>query len=179
MPLSAFTFPFPETRFFKAGSLVYKFKIRGGSSYSGEEVIGDNRFKKELEEIIRTVLGNLDSLQPFSSPHFTVFPCILHSAFNPSFIIPCFFYPPDKKPLEEESQVICNQRDIVFPFEIFLFLEKNMKKGKSAEENWRSLEEAVLEPCSKRCKTDSPLDEAILKDLSNDFEAERRILSSE
>uniref|UniRef100_A0A3B5AQW2 Uncharacterized protein n=1 Tax=Stegastes partitus TaxID=144197 RepID=A0A3B5AQW2_9TELE len=33
MPLQAFCFPFPETRFFKAGSFIYKFKIRGGNSY--------------------------------------------------------------------------------------------------------------------------------------------------
>uniref|UniRef100_A0A8C5DXJ6 Uncharacterized protein n=1 Tax=Gouania willdenowi TaxID=441366 RepID=A0A8C5DXJ6_GOUWI len=30
-----------------------------------------------LQEIIRSVMGNLDNLQPFSSTHYNVFPCIL------------------------------------------------------------------------------------------------------
>lgn len=30
-----------------------------------------------LQEVIRVVLGNLDDLHPFSTDHFTVFPCIL------------------------------------------------------------------------------------------------------
>lgn len=34
-----------------------------------------------FQEIIRTVLGNLDTLQPFFSTHFNVFPCILHNDF--------------------------------------------------------------------------------------------------
>uniref|UniRef100_A0A3Q3LFD2 Uncharacterized protein n=1 Tax=Mastacembelus armatus TaxID=205130 RepID=A0A3Q3LFD2_9TELE len=38
MPLQAFSFPFPETRFFRAGSLIYKFKIRGGSSYRQDKI---------------------------------------------------------------------------------------------------------------------------------------------
>uniref|UniRef100_A0A3B4H3J3 Uncharacterized protein n=2 Tax=Haplochromini TaxID=319058 RepID=A0A3B4H3J3_9CICH len=70
MPLQAFSFPLPETRFFKAGSFIYKFTIRGGSSYRQGSVIHS--------EIIRTVLGNLDDLQPFSSTHYIIFPCILH-----------------------------------------------------------------------------------------------------
>lgn len=36
-----------------------------------------------FQDIIRTVLGNLDSLQPFSSAHFNVFPCILYSSAAP------------------------------------------------------------------------------------------------
>lgn len=39
MPLQAFSFPLPETRFFKAGSFIYKFTIRGGSSYRQGSVI--------------------------------------------------------------------------------------------------------------------------------------------
>lgn len=39
-----------------------------------------------FKEIIRTVLSNLDSLQPFSSTHFNVFPCILYSEFVNLFI---------------------------------------------------------------------------------------------
>lgn len=30
-----------------------------------------------LQEVIRVILGNLDDLHPFSTDHFTVFPCIL------------------------------------------------------------------------------------------------------
>lgn len=33
MPLQTFSFPLPETRFIKAGNFIYKFKLRGGSSY--------------------------------------------------------------------------------------------------------------------------------------------------
>lgn len=39
-----------------------------------------------FKEIIRTVLSSLDSLQPFSSTHFNVFPCILYSEFVSLFI---------------------------------------------------------------------------------------------
>ncbi|XP_068612234.1 membrane-anchored junction protein [Brachionichthys hirsutus] len=82
MPLQAFSFPVPETRFFKAGSFIYKFQLRGDNAYdlhvtSGEEVLRGNRLNQELEDIIRTVLGNLDNLQPFTSARFNVFPCIL------------------------------------------------------------------------------------------------------
>ncbi|XP_058481917.1 uncharacterized protein LOC131457113 isoform X2 [Solea solea] len=68
MTLQSFSFPVAETRFLRAGSFIYKFKIRRGGSFSGEEV------NQELEDIIRTVIGNLDTLQPFSSEHFNVFP---------------------------------------------------------------------------------------------------------
>ncbi|XP_034532610.1 membrane-anchored junction protein isoform X2 [Notolabrus celidotus] len=159
--LSAFSFPFPETRFFKAGSLIYKFKIRGGSSYSGEEVMEGNCFNQELEEIVRTVLGNLDSLQPFSSSHFNVFPY--------------------KKLWEGGSQAVCKQSGDnlrAYPSIIFLYLEKNMEKGTTAEEKLSSDEDAVSEPQTKRYKTDSPLEEAILKDLIHEFENERKICST-
>uniref|UniRef100_A0A3B3YFS5 Uncharacterized protein n=1 Tax=Poecilia mexicana TaxID=48701 RepID=A0A3B3YFS5_9TELE len=33
MALRPFSFPSPETRFFTADSLIYKFKIRGGNSF--------------------------------------------------------------------------------------------------------------------------------------------------
>ncbi|XP_026154353.1 membrane-anchored junction protein [Mastacembelus armatus] len=162
MPLQAFSFPFPETRFFRAGSLIYKFKIRGGSSYSGEETIEVNCFDQELEDIIRTVLGNLDSLQPFSSTNFNVFPY--------------------KKHWEGVSKVMCKHSEKklrAYPFILFLYLEKNTQNGKKAEEKLNPEKELsqhfyVSEPQSKRCKTDSPLEGAILKDLIKDMAAESK-----
>ncbi|XP_065806919.1 membrane-anchored junction protein isoform X2 [Labrus bergylta] len=161
MPLSAFSFPLPETRFIKAGSLIYKFTIRGGSSYSGEEVIRRHCLNEELEDIVRTVLGNLDSLGPFSSTHFNVFPY--------------------KKPWEGVSKVMCTQCDgnlKAYPLNLLVYLEKNTGNGKSAGEKL-SLKEAeqspfVSEPLTKRSRRDSPLEEAILKDLTIDLEAESR-----
>ncbi|XP_073330690.1 uncharacterized protein [Pagrus major] len=159
MTLQAFSFPLPETRFIKAGSFIYKFKIRGGSSYSGEEDMGGNCFSQELEEIIRTVLGNLDSLQPFSSTHFNVFP--------------------HKKKWEGVSNVMCKhyERKLrVYPFILILYLEKNTQNGKQAEERFSLREVAqqipsASEPQSKRRKRDSTLEDAILKELMKDLEA--------
>ncbi|XP_068163957.1 membrane-anchored junction protein isoform X2 [Antennarius striatus] len=132
MPLQAFSFPVPETRFFKAGCFIYKFQIRGGSSYSGEEVLRGNGLNLELEEIIRTVLGNLDNLQPFTSNHFNIFPCILIHQF--------------------------------------------LHSGKHERWSWEkevSPEISVSEPPIKRNRSCSPLEEAILKDLINDLDAEQ------
>ncbi|XP_078147842.1 uncharacterized protein majin [Centroberyx gerrardi] len=154
MSLQAFSFPLPETRFFKAGSFVYKFKIRGGSSYSGEEVIGENYINQELEDIIRTVLANLDSLQPFSSAHFNVFPY--------------------KKPWERVSKLMFKHGEeklAAYPFIITLYMENNTQTGKQAENNLTSEKEAPRhfpsssEPLPKRSKRDSPLEEAIIKEL--------------
>ncbi|KAK9524614.1 hypothetical protein VZT92_016992 [Zoarces viviparus] len=166
MPLQAFSFPFPETRFFKAGSFIYKFKIRGGSSFRGEEVMGENYFHQELEDIVRTVLGNLDSLQPFSSVHFSVFPY--------------------KKAWEGASEVMCTQgerRLRAYPFTLILYLEKNTRKegAKQAAEKLSPQKDvaqrfpSVSEPQSKRRRRDSPLEEAILKDLHSDMEAESSV----
>ncbi|XP_068569989.1 membrane-anchored junction protein isoform X3 [Cebidichthys violaceus] len=168
MPLQAFSFPFTETRLFKAGSLIYKFRIGGGSSFRGEEVMGENCFHQELEDIIRTVLGNLDSLQPFSSAHFSVFPY--------------------KKPWEGASEVMCTQgerRLRAYPFSLILHLEKSTQK-EGAEGAKRAAEKlspkdvaqqspSVSEPQSKRRRRDSPLEEAILKDLHEDMEAESSV----
>ncbi|XP_069848374.1 membrane-anchored junction protein-like isoform X1 [Dipodomys merriami] len=74
MTLKPFTYPFPETRFFHAGSNVYKFKIRYGNSIRGEEIEKKEVIIQELEDSIRAVLGNLDNLQPFVTEHFIVFP---------------------------------------------------------------------------------------------------------
>ncbi|XP_039996903.1 membrane-anchored junction protein isoform X2 [Xiphias gladius] len=164
MTLQSFSFPFPETRFFRAGRFIYKFKIRGGSSYSGEEVMGGNYFNQELEDIVRAVLGNLDSLQPFSSTHFNIFPY--------------------KKRWEGLSKVMCKHGEKklrAYPFILILYLEKNTQNGKQAEEKLSPEKEivqhfpSVSEPQSKRCKRDSPLEEAILKDLIKDLEAESKV----
>ncbi|XP_048217392.1 membrane-anchored junction protein [Perognathus longimembris pacificus] len=74
MTLKPFTYPFPETRFFHAGSNVYKFKIRYGNSIRGEEIENKEVIIQELEDSIRAVLGNVDDLQPFVTEHFVVFP---------------------------------------------------------------------------------------------------------
>ncbi|XP_013770089.1 uncharacterized protein C11orf85 homolog isoform X2 [Pundamilia nyererei] len=153
MPLQAFSFPLPETRFFKAGSFIYKFTIRGGSSYSQQDVMGEVAFNQELEEIIRTVLGNLDDLQPFSSTHYIIFP------------------------YKKQWESVCKHDEMnlsVYPFTLILYLEKNMQNGsQSVEENdVRQHIPSIPEPQLKR---DSPLEEAILKDLINDTEAENRV----
>ncbi|XP_039868241.1 uncharacterized protein LOC120721770 isoform X2 [Simochromis diagramma] len=166
MPLQAFSFPLPETRFFKAGSFIYKFTIRGGSSYSQQDVMGEVAFNQELEEIIRTVLGNLDDLQPFSSTHYIIFP------------------------YKKQWESVCKHDEMnlsVYPFTLILYLEKNMQNARCKQRHGRilyrgsqSVEEndvrqyipSIPEPQLKR---DSPLEEAILKDLINDTEAENRV----
>ncbi|XP_056657370.1 membrane-anchored junction protein [Monodelphis domestica] len=74
MSLKDFTYPVPETRFLHAGTNVYKFKIRYGSSIRGEEIADKKVVSLELEDSIRAVLGNLDHLQPFTTEHFIIFP---------------------------------------------------------------------------------------------------------
>ncbi|XP_027636460.1 membrane-anchored junction protein isoform X1 [Falco cherrug] len=74
MSLKPFTYPLPETRFLHAGRLVYKFKIRYGNFSSAPDLDNTESAVKELEEVIRVILGNLDDLHPFSTDHFTVFP---------------------------------------------------------------------------------------------------------
>ncbi|XP_029112991.1 uncharacterized protein majin isoform X2 [Scleropages formosus] len=76
MPLRVFSYPLPETRFFQAGSRVFKFKIRNGSNARGCEIT-DEQVSQEIEDAIRVVLANLDCLQPFATKHFSVFPCML------------------------------------------------------------------------------------------------------
>ncbi|XP_060951814.1 membrane-anchored junction protein [Limanda limanda] len=167
MTLETFSFPIPETRFFRADGIIFKFKIRTGSSFSvyfsGEEVMEGNGFHQELEDIIRTVIGNLGNLQPFSSTHFNVFPY--------------------KKRWEGLSKVICkhDERNLsAYPFILIVYLEKNTQNGTHAEkrlspEKEREHHFSVSKPPSKRTKTDSPLEEAILQDLVNELEAESRI----
>ncbi|XP_017327175.1 membrane-anchored junction protein [Ictalurus punctatus] len=75
MPIQAFSFPIPETRFFQVGQHVYKFKIRRGSKISREEEILDSEFvNEELENAVRVVLVSLDNLHPFATQHFNIFP---------------------------------------------------------------------------------------------------------
>ncbi|KAF4089189.1 hypothetical protein AMELA_G00064020 [Ameiurus melas] len=75
MPIQAFSFPIPETRFFQVGQHVYKFKIRRGSKISGEEEMLDSEFvNEELENAVRVVLVSLDNLHPFATQHFNIFP---------------------------------------------------------------------------------------------------------
>nr|XP_019951024.1 PREDICTED: membrane-anchored junction protein [Paralichthys olivaceus] len=163
MTLQTFSFPLPETRFFRADGSIYKFKIRGGSSFSGEEEMGGNCFNQELEDIIRTVLGNLDNLQPFSSTHFSIFPY--------------------KKRWEGLSKVMCkhDEKNLrAYPFILILYLEKKTQNGKHREnrlspESEREHHSSVSKPQSKRRKTDSPLEEAILQVLVKELEAESKI----
>ncbi|XP_050770249.1 membrane-anchored junction protein-like [Gymnogyps californianus] len=74
MSLKPFTSPLPETRFLRAGRLVYKFKIRYGNFNSAPDLDNTASAAKELEEAIRVILGNLDDLHLFSTDHFTIFP---------------------------------------------------------------------------------------------------------
>ncbi|XP_029931754.1 membrane-anchored junction protein isoform X2 [Myripristis murdjan] len=161
MSLQAFSFPLPETRLFKAGSLVYKFKIRGGSSYSGVEEMGENCINQELEDIIRTVIANLDSLQPFSSAHFNVFPY--------------------KKQWKEGSNLIFKhdtEKLAAYPHTVTLYLESNTQTGKKTDENLTPNKNrspcfpSNYEPLPKRSRSDSPLEEAIIKELIMDAEIE-------
>ncbi|XP_050971768.1 membrane-anchored junction protein [Labeo rohita] len=76
MSIQAFSFPVPETRFFQAGQQVFKFKIRRGdmSSINEEDVLYGPLVSEELENAVRAVLANLDSLHPFTTQHFNIFP---------------------------------------------------------------------------------------------------------
>uniref|UniRef100_UPI00398EC01A membrane-anchored junction protein isoform X1 n=1 Tax=Pristiophorus japonicus TaxID=55135 RepID=UPI00398EC01A len=74
MPLKAFTLPLPETRFVHAGRSVYKLKLRYSEHIREDLGIDREQVRQELEDAIRAVLGNLDSLQPFTTEHFTIFP---------------------------------------------------------------------------------------------------------
>ncbi|XP_036967852.1 membrane-anchored junction protein isoform X3 [Acanthopagrus latus] len=150
--------------FIRAGGSVYQFRIRGGSSCSGEEAMGGNCFDQELEEIIRTVLGNLESLQPFSSAHFNVYPY--------------------KQQREGVSSVLCQhyERKLrVYPFILHVYLERNMRSGKRSAEQFSPQEEAAeqipsaSELQSKRRKRDSTLEDAVLKDLEAELEAEAKV----
>ncbi|XP_062849274.1 membrane-anchored junction protein [Trichomycterus rosablanca] len=75
MPIQCFSFPIPETRFFQVGQHIYKFKIRPGSKISGkDEMLDSELVSEELENAVRVVLFSLDSLHPFATQHFIIFP---------------------------------------------------------------------------------------------------------
>ncbi|XP_024864268.1 membrane-anchored junction protein isoform X1 [Kryptolebias marmoratus] len=152
MPLQPFSFPVPETRYLKAGSLIYKFKIRGGTSYSRDGVLEGECFNQELEDVVRTVLGNLDHLEPFSTAHYTVFPY-------------------KKRWGKAHKDGVKRLR--LYPFVIVLYVEKNAHKEKQPEEEATQHVCVSDEPCSKRCRRDSPLEGAILKELIDSMEGER------
>ncbi|XP_021172319.2 membrane-anchored junction protein [Fundulus heteroclitus] len=156
MALQPFSFPSPETRFFKAGSLIYKFKIKGGNSFSEDDVLEEDSVDQEMEEIVRAVLGDLDGLQPFTTPHYTVFPY--------------------KKSWRKVSKR--NEKKLLFyPFVIILYLEKNMCKGKPTENSKETqlIPDVSEEPRPKRRRSDSPLEEAIIKEMWTEMEYERHI----
>ncbi|XP_061566380.1 uncharacterized protein LOC133420644 [Cololabis saira] len=125
-----------------------------------------------MEEIIRTVFGNLDHLQPFSSEHFIVFP-----------------YKKRRGKTHEHGETKLK----VYPFTVVLYMEKITQRGKNAatkevdcfnvtDENrvWTDeFKEDVSQPCSKRRRSDSPLEEDILKDLIKDMEAESKLSVTE
>ncbi|XP_069063630.1 membrane-anchored junction protein [Pleurodeles waltl] len=74
MPLKPFTYPLPETRFLHAGTSVYKFKIKYGSSINVEDVENKESIVKELEEAVRVIIANLHDLQPFATRNLIIFP---------------------------------------------------------------------------------------------------------
>ncbi|XP_005351848.1 membrane-anchored junction protein [Microtus ochrogaster] len=123
MSLKPFTYPFPETRFLHAGPNVYKFKIRYGDSIREEEIEDKEVIIQELEDSIRAVLANMDSLQPFVTEHFTVFPY--------------------KSKWERVSHLKFKHRDIIltpYPFVFTLYVEMkwftgNMPTGKPTDDS--------------------------------------------
>ncbi|XP_076026938.1 uncharacterized protein majin [Genypterus blacodes] len=126
--------------------------------FSGKKVTGRNNVNQEMEDIIRTVLANLDSPQPFSSTHFNVFPY--------------------KKPWRRASKVMFKHGEeklAAYPFIFILYLENNTLHGSQAKAKRATGKEetpscSVVEPQPKRSRRDSPLEEAILKGLMMDME---------
>ncbi|XP_020567288.1 membrane-anchored junction protein isoform X3 [Oryzias latipes] len=144
MSLQAFSFPLPETRYFRAGGLIYQFKIRGGSSFRDEKFTGEYSKNQELEEMIRTVLGNLERLRPFSSAHYTAFPYRKRRA---------------------RKCKHAGKRLRFYPFTLLLYLEKNLHCGEPIEQD-----KAVIRDPSKRRWRNSPLEGATAKDFFKDSE---------
>ncbi|KAM3591309.1 uncharacterized protein V6R79_026452 [Siganus canaliculatus] len=85
----------------------------------------------------------------------------------------------------EGSNVLGKYGGKGYPFMLILYLEKNVQKGLQAEEKLNScvlqnekVPQQILaapEPQSKRCRRDSPLEDAILKKLKKDLEAEGEV----
>ncbi|XP_058871942.1 membrane-anchored junction protein-like [Acipenser ruthenus] len=74
MPVNTFRSPLPETRFFHADNCVYKFRIRYGNNARAEDFRNEEGITQELEDAVRVVLANLESVQPFATKHFNIFP---------------------------------------------------------------------------------------------------------
>ncbi|KAK6466384.1 membrane-anchored junction protein [Huso huso] len=74
MPVNTFRYPLPETRFFHADNCVYKFRIRYGNNARAEDFRNEEGITQELEDAVRVVLANLESVQPFATKHFNIFP---------------------------------------------------------------------------------------------------------
>ncbi|XP_029695582.1 membrane-anchored junction protein isoform X3 [Takifugu rubripes] len=145
-----------ETRFFRGGNVIYKFEIRRNS--------GKIRkcFRQELRRIVRTVLGNLNSLQPFSSIHFNVFPY--------------------KRRWRGAAKVMCSQHESdlkVFPFVLIVCLEEKKASFSSTEDcdtscSIKGGEEPEQSP-PKRCRRGSPLEDAVLQELEKELEYESKV----
>uniref|UniRef100_A0A674DKJ7 Membrane anchored junction protein n=1 Tax=Salmo trutta TaxID=8032 RepID=A0A674DKJ7_SALTR len=149
MPIQSFSFPLPETRFFQAGQHVYKFKIRGGNNCSEVKVMGEEFVNRELENAIRTVLANLDCLQPFTTTHFTVYP----------------YKSKWKRVSKFTFQKMSGEKLSAYPYLVTVYLENNTHPGMCVEACWtpvRAGEGVPLLPASggehqaKRSKTGPP-----------------------
>ncbi|XP_064787127.1 membrane-anchored junction protein [Oncorhynchus masou masou] len=149
MPIQSFSFPLSETRFFQAGQHVYKFKIRGGNNCSEVKVLGEEFVNRELENTIRAVLANLDCLQPFTTPHFTVYP----------------YKSKWKRVSKFKFEKMSGEKLSAYPYLVTVYLENNTHTEMCVEECWtpvRAGEGIPLLPASghecqaKRSKTGPP-----------------------
>ncbi|KAL0969919.1 hypothetical protein UPYG_G00234520 [Umbra pygmaea] len=144
MPIRSFSFPLPETRFFQAGRHVYKFKIRNANNCSEVDLIREEFLNHELENAIRSVLDNLDALQPFTTKHFIVYP-----------------YKSKWRRLSElRFETLSGEKLPAYPYLITLYIEPNPRAAKPIEE---SSIPSSPEPQSKRSKTEQPQRGAIVQ----------------
>ncbi|TWW63369.1 Membrane-anchored junction protein [Takifugu flavidus] len=148
-----------ETRFFRGGNVIYKFEIRRNSGKIRQDPFLALSF---LLRIVRTVLGNLNSLQPFSSIHFNVFPY--------------------KRRWRGAAKVMCSQHESdvkVFPFVLIICLEEKKASFSSTEDcdtscSIKGGEEPEQSP-PKRCRRESPLEDAVLQELEKELEYESKV----
>uniref|UniRef100_A0AAZ3P6Q7 Uncharacterized protein n=1 Tax=Oncorhynchus tshawytscha TaxID=74940 RepID=A0AAZ3P6Q7_ONCTS len=148
MPIQSFSFPLPETRFFQAGQHVYKFKIRGGNNCSEVKVMGEEFVNRELENTIRAVLANLDCLQPFTTPHFTVYP----------------YKSKWKRVSKFKFEKMSGEKLSAYPYLVTVYLENNTHTEMCVEECWtpvRAGEGIPLLPaggheCQAKCSKTGP-----------------------
>ncbi|XP_038130721.1 membrane-anchored junction protein [Cyprinodon tularosa] len=144
-----FSFQFSQSRYIKAGSLIYRFKIRGGSSFSEDEVLKDEGFDQQMEEIVRTVLAALDCLQPFSTPHYNVFP------------------------YKKRCRKFCRHHQrklLIYPFIIIIYLQKKKRLGEITQETkQRQLPTVFDEPRPECSCRNSTLEEAIIEEIFRDM----------